>query len=72
MLGGHVITGLSLSTTLTEKLQLAVLPSVSRAVHMTLVVPLGNLEPEGGEQVRLATPEHSSVAVTLKVTTAEH
>ena len=34
--------------TVTEKLQLAVLPDVSVAVQVTLVVPLPNVEPLGG------------------------
>jgi len=45
------------------------LPDVSVAVQVTVVVPTGNGEPEGGEQVKV-TPEQLSLTVGLgKLTT---
>jgi hypothetical protein len=46
---------------LTEKLQLAVLPDASVAVQVTVVVPTGTGEPDGGTQATL-TPGQLSVA----------
>ena len=45
MLAGQVIAGFSLSSTVTAKLQVAVLPLASVTVHITVVVPLGNMAP---------------------------
>jgi hypothetical protein len=46
---------------LTEKLQVALLPEVSVAVQVTVVVPTGTGEPEGGTQATV-TPGQLSVA----------
>jgi len=59
------------STTVTVKEQLAVLPEPSVAVAVTVVVPFGKVEPDGGFATTV-TPGQLSLAVTLKVTTAEH
>ena len=56
MVGGCV------SVTVTVKLQLAVLPEVSVAVQVTVVVPLEKVDPEGGLQL-VVTPEQLSAAV---------
>ena len=40
-------------------------PAASVAVHVTVVVPTGNAEPEAGEQVGPEVTPTSSVAVTL-------
>jgi hypothetical protein len=48
--------------TLTVKLQLAVLPEVSVAVQVTVVVPAGKIEPDGGTQATV-TPGQLSEAV---------
>jgi hypothetical protein len=50
-----------ISNTKTRKLQVAVLPAASVAVQVTVVVPTGKQEPEGGLQVTVA-PEQLSVA----------
>ena|SRR5262249_41962770 len=55
--------------TLTLKLQLAVLPEVSVAVHVTVVVPAGNVEPDGGTQA-VVTPGQLSEAVGAGKVTA--
>ena len=60
MLAGQVITGGSLSLTVTVKLQLAVFPATSVAVQLTGVVPFGKLEPEDGEQEAVATEQLSA------------
>ena len=49
------------------KLHIAVLPEVSVAVHVTVVVPIGKLDPEGGLHA-VVTPGQLSVAVGVKVT----
>ena len=60
-----------MSTTVTVKEQLAVLPEASVAVPVTVVVPFGKVEPEAGLATTV-TPGQLSAAVTLKLTTAEH
>src|SRR5580765_4841118 len=49
ILVGHAITGNSLSTTATVKLQRLVLPLVSVATQVTAFVPMAKRVPEGGE-----------------------
>jgi hypothetical protein len=58
------MVGFSVSLTVTVKLQVAVLPDESVAVQVTVVVPLGKLEPEGGVQL-VVTPGQLSLAVVL-------
>ena len=62
MLAGQVITGFSVSLTVTVNVQLAVLPDASVAVLVTVVVPFGKVEPEGG-LLTTVTPGQLSVAV---------
>ena len=66
-----MIFGGSLSFTVTVKLQESVLPDASVAVHFTVVVPLTNVEPDGGVQDDV-TPGQLSVAVSVNVVTAVH
>ena len=65
MVGGCV------STTVTVKLQVAVLPDASVAVVVTVVVPFGNTDPDGGLDTTV-TPGQLSAAVAVKVTVLEH
>src|SRR5687768_11634682 len=46
-----VKTGGGAATTVTSKESVAVLPRVSLAVHVTVVVPMRNIDPDGGVQV---------------------
>ena len=56
----------------TVKVHDAVLVEASVAVHVTVVVPFGNVEPVGGTQTTV-TPGQLSVAVAVYVTFArEH
>jgi hypothetical protein len=71
MLAGHVMAGGCASLTVTVNWQLAVLCDASVAVHVTVVVPFGNVEPDGGTQLDV-TPGQLSFAVGEKLTTAEH
>ena len=71
MLPGQIGTGGSLSLTMTWKLQLALFPEVSVAVQSTVVLPLGKIDPEAGEQTTVELP-WVSVAVTINETTFEH
>jgi hypothetical protein len=63
MLAGQLIVGFSLSLTVTVNEQLPVLFEASVAEHVTVVVPLANVEPDAGEQVTAPTPGQLSVAV---------
>src|SRR5204863_379512 len=54
-------------TTVTVKLQLLLLPLLSRAVLVTVVVPSGKAKPLAGLLVRFVTAQ-LSVAATMKVT----
>jgi hypothetical protein len=65
MFAGHVITGFWVSITVTVNEQLAGLPEASVAVQVTVVVPAGNDEPEGGTHVAALTPAQLSVAVAV-------
>ena len=64
MSAGHSIVGFSVSLTVTVKEQLEVLPDASVAVLVTVVVPFGKVEPEGG-LLTTVTPGQLSVAVTV-------
>ena len=67
MFAGQVIVQ---GTTVTVKLQLAVLPAQSQAVQVTVVVPTGKVEPDGGVQV--ATPgSHLPVGLPVFGQTSE-
>jgi hypothetical protein len=63
MLPGQVMAGGSVSLTVTVNWQLPVLPCASVAEHVTVVVPLANVEPDAGEQLTAPTPGQLSVAV---------
>ena len=68
MLGGQVIDNAQLGcTTVTVKLQL-VLPLVSYAVLVTVVVPRLKLLPEGGIEFTVGSPPQESLAITTKNT----
>src|SRR5881409_959808 len=67
MLPGHVITGSSVSFTVTVKLQVALFPWPSLALQVTVVGPRAKLLPLAGVQVTVAVPQ-LSVAVAAKVT----
>ena len=62
MSAGQVITGASVSLTVTINVQVSALPTASIAIHVTVVVPTGNTEPEGGLQ-DIEVSEQLSVAV---------
>ena len=55
--------------TVTVNEQVAVLPDVSVAVQVTVVVPAGKLDPEGGVQITVATVQLSEDPGAGKVTT---
>ena len=54
------------------KVRVAVLPAASVAVILTGEVPVGNADPDGGDEMTLIVPGQLSVALTAKLTTAEH
>lgn len=70
MLEGSVSTGAALSATVTVKLPLAVLLWESVAEQLTVVVPIGNVEPEAGEQIAAREPSTRSLAEAVKLTGA--
>ena len=57
-----MIVGACVSFTVTVNEQLAVLPLVSVAVQLTVVVPFGKAEPDAGVQATV-TPGQLSLAV---------
>ncbi len=48
---------------MTVKVVVAELPALSVAVHVTVVVPIANTEPDGGLQTTVTEPSTASVAV---------
>src|SRR5262245_22046628 len=64
---GQLSTGGCVSVTVTVKVHWLVLPPLSRAVLVTVVVPTGNAKPLGGSVTKLVTAQ-LSLTVTLKVT----
>jgi hypothetical protein len=72
MLAGMPLkTGGVVSPTVTVKLACALFPCVSVAVQVTVVVAIGNMDPESGTQVTGRLPSTASVAVGyVYVTTA--
>jgi hypothetical protein len=67
---GRCSAGGVVSVTVTEKLPVDVLPTLSVAEQVTVVVPRGKIEPDSGEQVTGSVPSTASVAVATKVTVA--
>ena len=65
MLGGTNTVGgvVSAQQTVTVKLAVPEFPAASVAVHVTVVVPSGNVEPEDGEQVGPEVTPTLSVAL---------
>jgi hypothetical protein len=75
MFDGHVICGAWVSFTVTVNVHVDVLGGVAASLteHVTVVTPLGNVEPDGGLHAGVPTPGQLSVAVgSVKVATAEH
>ena len=63
ILAGHVIVGFSLSTTITSRLQVELLPALSVAVQVMVVVPTGNGSVNDRLGVATTVPSQLSVAV---------
>ena len=72
MFAGQVIEGACVSLTVTVKVQVPVFAEASVAVHVTVVVPFGNVEPEAGTHATVAPGQLSVAAGVVYVTTAEH
>jgi hypothetical protein len=70
MSAGQVMTGGVVSTMVTSKQQVAVLPESSVAVQQTSVVPSGNVLPEAGTHETGTLASQTSVAVAVKFTCA--
>src|SRR5215831_19468863 len=70
MFAGTVITGAVVSLTVTVNDAEATLPALSDAVHVTVVVPSGKVDPDAGVHVTGTTPSTSSSADAVYVTTA--
>jgi hypothetical protein len=62
MLAGQAIVGAVTSSTVTVKVQLLLLPLVSVAVHVTVVVPSEKVLPEEGVQLTVGLGSQLSVA----------
>ena len=61
---GTTSVGVDVSMTVTSKDAVAEFPAESVAVHVTLVVPSGNVEPDGGAQLSSGAESTASVALT--------
>jgi hypothetical protein len=70
MFDGAVTTGGVVTTTVTAKLAAPVLPCVSVAVHVTVVVPMANVLPDAGVHVTGSVPSTRSIADAVYATTA--
>ncbi len=70
MFAGTVTTGSVVSRTVTVKVADPVLPAVSVAEQVTVVVPSGKVLPDAGVQTGVIEPSTVSVAVAVNVTTA--
>ena len=64
----QVITGGWVSMMVTVKVQVAVLPWLSVAMLVTVVVPTGKVLPLGGWLTTGTGPSQLSIALTVKVT----
>ena len=69
ILAGNVRVGAVVSLTVMVNDAVPVLPAASVALHVMVVVAIGNVEPEAGEHVAGRGPSTSSVAVAVNVTT---
>src|SRR5439155_4052702 len=63
-------SGAVVSCTVTVKLPVPVLPCPSRAEQVTVLVPSGNVPPDGVLQLTATAPSTRSVAVAVYVTDA--
>src|SRR5262245_59519439 len=70
MSSGAEITGAVVSTTVTSNVWVVVLPLLSEAVAVTVVLPSPKVLPEGGLSVTGTSPSRSSTALAANVTTA--
>src|SRR5579871_2783890 len=68
--GTFEMTGGFVSWTVTVSVPLPTLPAASFAEQVTVVAPIGNVEPDAGEQVGVNFPLTRSVAVAVNVTAA--
>ena len=68
---GQVTIGASSSLTVTVNEQLPMFDDVSVAEQVTVVMPFGKAVPDVGLQTGVSVPSQLSVAVEVKVTTAE-
>ena len=71
MFAGQTMAGGCVSLTVTVNVQVERLPAASVAVTVTVVVPFTKTDPEAGLETTLRL-EQLSVALTVKLTTAEH
>jgi hypothetical protein len=71
MSAGQPTTGASVSLTVTVKLHVPVLPALSVAEQLTVVVPTPNV-PGAGEQLTVTLASQLSSPVAVKLTEAEH
>ena len=73
MFAGQLKTGATVSFTLTVNVQLEELAAASLTVHVTVLVPSGNVEPDGGVHTGVPTPGQLSLTLgSCQVTRAVH
>ena len=71
-LAGQAITGRSVSLTVTMNEQVALAPTESLARHVTIVLPIGKVDPDAGVLVTSTQRVFGLLAETEKFTIAEH
>ena len=69
---GHVTVGISESKTVTANVHVPVLLAASVAVHVTVVVPTGNAEPDAGTHATVVPGQLSKAGGVVNVTSAVH
>jgi len=73
MLAGQLKTGTTVSFTVTVNEQVEEFAAASLTVQLTVLVPRGNIEPDGGVHTGVPTPEQLSLTPgSCQVTRAVH
>ena len=72
MFAGQVTVGACVSWIVTVNEQDPVFADASVAVHDTIVVPTGNVDPDAGTQATVAPGQLSEAVGVAKVATPEH
>ena len=72
MFAGHATVGACVSLMVTVNVHDPVFAEASVAVHVTVVTPIGNVDPDAGTHTTVAPGQLSTAAGVVKVATPEH